>query len=283
MSISRAKAMDFIVQPGKAWAERVARDWLEGCGGGRIVRPGNRLGSGPAALYGVAPDTMPLWSQVLAGGRDYYYLDNAYFGAGHAEDKYLRVSRNALQCSGRGRASPERFAVHGLSISPWRGGGRHILVTCQSEWWYEQHGTSLREWLDRATAEIREYSDRPIRIRLKPFSKLRRPPNHARPGDIEMAREPGPFLADLDDCWALVTHSSNTAVEAILEGVPVFVTGESAAAPMACSDLASIESPRRHDGREQWAWNLAANQWTPREIRNGTCWRALQEQREPVA
>jgi hypothetical protein len=47
---------------------------------------------------------------------------------------------------------------------------------------------------------------------------------------------------------------------------------------MGRSDLAQIEDPARPDGREPFLWNLAANQWTRKEILLGQAWRDLKRQ-----
>ncbi len=291
--------MHFLMQPNKTYAVKMAELWFEGCGGGTLLHPSSMealssgvsgLQPGPIAMYGLTPETMPLFLYARMEKRDFYYIDNAYFGAGHEDHNYMRVTKNALQCDGYGNATVDRFRIHGWAIKPWKmldvsnhkdsckvlvPAGNHILVTCQSEWWYLQHGTTLQLWLDSVLTELSHYTDRPIRVRLKPKSKYKRPPNLVMDGEITGAEDQVPFLKDLDNAWAVVTHASNTAVEAIMEGVPAFVLGQCAAKPMACSDLAFIEKPRRPEGRGQWAWNLAANQWTLGEIRDGTCWRMI--------
>ena len=112
-------------------------------------------------------------------------------------------------------------------------------------------------WLADCQARLRAATDRPIRVRRKDDRR--------------------PLAADLDDCWALVTHASNAAVEAVLAGVPVFVTGPSAAAAMGSLDLDAIEQPVMPEGRRAWAERLAAAQWSLAEIRNGTAWSALRD------
>jgi hypothetical protein len=71
-------------------------------------------------------------------------------------------------------------------------------------------------------------------------------------------------------CW-----TSNAAVDAVLAGVPVFCTSPCAAYRMGHADLSKIETPHFPPDREQWAWSLAANQWTLREMASGQCWREL--------
>ena len=78
---------------------------------------------------------------------------------------------------------------------------------------------------------------------------------------------------------ALVTHSSNVAIEAACLGTPVFVAPTSAAAPVGRVDLADIEMPIYPD-REPWLAHLAYNQFSFEEIRSGEAWRMLLELEE---
>lgn len=228
---------------------------------GEVVRPGvtRRLLPGPAMFYGWAPSTMPLFDEARRDGRDWYYADNAYyFGRG----EFFRVTRGAFQHDGNGDAGPERFERFGIEVKPWRNGGRHVLVTTQSDLWHRQWcGMSQEQWAEMVVAEIRRHTDRPVDVCHKP-------------SPCYGAHDPS-FESRLDDAWAVVTHSSSTGVKALLEGVPVFSLAPSCLSVMGSADLAEIEAPRRPDGREQWAWNLAANQWTLAEIEDGTCWREI--------
>jgi hypothetical protein len=75
-------------------------------------------------------------------------------------------------------------------------------------------------------------------------------------------------VADLTDAWALVTHSSNVAVDAVLCGVPVFVAPTSPAAPVANLDLKTMKAPLMPQ-RGAWLASLLAQQFTLDEIRSG--------------
>ena len=85
-----------------------------------------------------------------------------------------------------------------------------------------------------------------------------------------------PLAEALGKAHALVTHSSNVAIEAVVAGVPVFVSPSSAAAPMGLSDLSLIETPVYPD-RDQWLAHLAYCQFSFEEIRSGAAWRMLLE------
>ena len=80
----------------------------------------------------------------------------------------------------------------------------------------------------------------------------------------------------LDECWCLVTHSSNTTVDALREGVPVVVTGESVCEAVSW-DFEDIENPHWPD-RDVWAHEVAYNQFSIPEMRDGTAWRILNDQ-----
>lgn len=223
----------------------------------------------PAVFFGVTPSLKPKFDQVLAQNLPWFYIDNAYFGRG----THFRATRNAKQHSGIGVGDAERFRAFGLPILPWYRGGKHVLITTQSEWWYQLHGMTLADWLDDVVAELREVTDRPIVIRYKPKARLTEIPNVFSAREVAQAPDDRPLAADLRDCWAVVTHSSNSAVEAVLAGIPVFCTSaDSAARIMGPGSIENIEAPVYPDGREAWAACLAANQWTLEEMRQGRCW-----------
>jgi hypothetical protein len=88
-------------------------------------------------------------------------------------------------------------------------------------------------------------------------------------------RKAVPFAQALQGAHAVVCWTSNAAVDALLAGFPVFCTAPCAAYRMGQTDLAKIECPFFPPDREQWARNLAANQWTLNEMTSGQCWREL--------
>jgi hypothetical protein len=87
-----------------------------------------------------------------------------------------------------------------------------------------------------------------------------------------------PLIEALNGAHALVTYTSNTAVDALCAGYPAFCTGPNPANLFGNIDLAQIERPRvpSVETRRQWAATLAANQWTLPEIAAGLAWQKLQ-------
>lgn len=185
------------------------------------------------------------------------YGDNAYFDSGRG--KFFRFARDAFQVSELQAPDFERLSRLYVKIKPWRRGGRHVVVVEQSAHFLGVSGAGS-DWLRRTTEDVGRHTDRPLSIR--PWSR-------------DKAGAAATLAADLEGAHALVTHMSAAANEALLAGVPVFVTGACAASPMASGALAEIERPRYSSGREEWAAGLAASQWTLQELRDGLAWRTL--------
>lgn len=264
--MATAPAPKFYATPGREPSEVLGRAFAEGCGGGfvesRIMQPG------PCAFYGCSKYTVNVMKTAAGRGTDYYYLDNGYFHPGHY-DGYYRVTRNAEQMTSvPADMTPEqwgRWDRLGQTLKPWRRSGAHILVIGQSRTYFELRGIRPGTWLWETVAELGRVTDRPLIVRPKPTARTQR----------------RPLEADLAGAWAVVTYSSNVAVEAVVAGIPAVVLGTAAAAPVSTA-LEQIETPE-HPDRERWVRWLAANQWTLEEIRNGTCWRHLEADRRHLA
>lgn len=227
---------------------KFGRAFAAGCGG--MLYFDSLIRTGPVAMFG-SPALWSVLQEAQTSGHDWFYGDHAYFG----RFQFYRVTRNAWQHDGSGDAGPERFRLFGIEITPWQRDGRHVLVCPPDGPFAKLMGFDADAWLADVLAQLGMHTERPVTVRRRDAST--------------------PLAEALRDCWALVTYMSNAAVEAVLAGVPVFCLGPCAARTMGLSDLSLIESPIRPDGREQWAWNLASNQWTLSEIASGECWRAI--------
>lgn len=219
---------------------------------GQIVRD-QIMRAGEIAYWGMNDWLAPVWPARLAADR-WFYLDNGYLKRGH----FFRVTVNGEQIDGIGKGSEFRF--HRMTVhlnKKWRKDGRYILICPPGDEYMRCRGLSRRGWFNATVSIISRNTDRPIRIRDKP----------------QRGAQPPPLADDLADAFAVVTYTSNVAIDALLAGVPVFVNGPSAARPMAESDFAKIETPIYPDGRHEWARWLAANQWSEQELRAGKHWR----------
>ncbi len=243
-------------QPGKAKSWRILEAFAAGCEGKVRQTAASVLEPGAAAFFGVV-GIEHLLRLAIAEGREFYYGDNAFFDC--ARGRYFRFARNAVQLCRRAPPAPDRLRALGVTVRPWRKDGRHIVVVEQSEHFLDLVG--FRYWLPAVLKALGEYTDRPVRVRR---------------WDRDKGNAGKSLQADLQGAWALVTHMSAAANEALLAGVPVFVSELCAAAPLASGQLADIERPLYPDGRDEWAAGLADQQWTLDELRDGTAWRTLQ-------
>jgi hypothetical protein len=210
--------------------------------------------SGAVAFYGVRPAWLHLWHEATQARREWWYLDNSYFDV--AREKQIRVTRNALQyVSTPARPSDgRRLAKLGIQV-PERPAGEHIVICPQSAEFMKTLAAWPCDWLESVIDELRNRTQRTLRVRLK--------------------ADRTPLAHDLQGAWALVTHSSAAAVEAVAAGIPAYCTGYMALGAIAQARLEAIDharAPRRDLAQARLAI-LADHQWTLDEIARGVIWK----------
>lgn len=207
-------------------------------------------------VWGVLRGSDKVISFAELEGRFWFYVDHAYFGRGHQRN--YRVSRNAYEAGAVKECPPDRSTALDIQTKPWNRDGSIVLVCPPTEFFMAAH--RCESWKEDTLAHLARVTDREIVVREKPL-----------PGETAE-----PLESVLRRTHALVTHSSNVAVEAALLGTPVFVSPMSAAAPIGSTSLDDIETPVYPD-REAWISHLAYSQFSFEEIRDGTAWRLLME------
>ena len=143
---------------------------------------------------------------------------------------------------------------------------KHILLAPSSQTvTFYTNDMSQEEFIKQATEEIKCYTDRDIIMRNKP-----RPNNQWWGTDIK---------DDLKDCYALVTNMSLSAVDAVLNKVPV-ITHSNNVCYKVSGSLAGINErtmPARED-ITMWLRGVANNQFTLQEIEDGLAYEVLSKQ-----
>ena len=219
--------------------------------------------SGPKPVADVA--VMYGWKHraVFDGYPHFVYADLGYW----RRDTHYRMSVDAW--------GPERYVLAGLpgyrfdslgmSVSPWRTGGDEIIIAGSTGKACADHGVGYQEW-ERAAAKKLQGCGKRLVYRPKPNDE------HATP--IEGCEfDQRPISEALSKAWALVTHHSNCAVDAILAGVPVHCEVGAAAAISVPID--QIASPPLARDRVGFLRDVAWLQWTANEMRSGACWSHL--------
>ena len=270
---SAARNLQFHVPPSRLEPWMVSAFLNRGGGGNPVIRAfargvGCRIAYAeeePSVLHdipvvwGVLRQSDRILAQANAQGLYSFYIDHAYFNRGHG--KSYRITRNGYEAGAIRVCPDDRACDLGVELVPWRKSGHEIIICPPTEYFMQAHGCA--DWLELTLAKLRGVTDRPLIVRVKP-----------QPGQVAV-----PLGQALASAHALVTHSSNVAIEAACLGTPVFVDVASAAAPVGLTDLDQIESPIYPD-RDAWLSHLAYNQFSIDEIGDGRAWRMLLELEE---
>jgi hypothetical protein len=197
--------------------------------------------------------------------RVFYYIDNGYLGNQQAKT-YFRIIKNHVHQIQPVRERPQdrlsRCNFRLKKFSP----GRKILIAPPSQKSLSMWNMDPEVWVAETIATLKQYTDRPIEIRLK------------RPRSERLA-ENTMEEALANDIHCLITYNSVAAVEAIMLGKPAFTLGPNAAGTLSLHDLSCVENPRipSDDEREAWLRHLSYSQFTFEEMTNGTAWRILNQ------
>ncbi len=233
-------------------SEVIAKAFCEGSGA--RIKPTGHLLPGPAIVHGILRGCGEIIKACEWIDRDYYHIDHGYMKRGYY-DGYFRVSKNGLQADWWSDENAEkypadRFRSMGVKPTPWKKNGTHIVFAPIATAVANLRGIHPGEWNGVVRDEIKRWTDRPVVVKEKQ-------------SDV-------PIGEALKDAWCLVTYSSNTAIDAILAGIPTVVLGPSAAEPVSWG-LSDIEVPHYPD-IEPWLNWLAYQQWTLEEMKRGECW-----------
>ena len=170
-----------------------------------------------------------------------------------AESQY-RFHINAFQMSRIRNVPDDRWKRLNTPVTPWRKGGRHIVIAAPTETYSKMHG--CEDWIAKTVTALAKVTDRQLVIRDKEHFRRR------------------PIQKDLDGAHCLVTHGSNAGNEAVILGCPVFVDKSCAAALVGLTDITQIERPIYPD-RGPWLHSLAYSQFREDEILDGTLWKLI--------
>jgi hypothetical protein len=203
---------------------------------------------GPIAVWGQIRGA----KELLEKHGDFYRLDHAYFGRNEA----FRMTKGDFQPSAIKERPGDRWETLkkrlNLEIQPWKT-GKKIVVALSMPGTYDFFGVS--GWGKQVISDLQRFG-RPIIERQR--------------------KETRPLKEDLKNAHCLVTYASNSVLEALLAGVPVFVAGPSIARPMA-GEWLDIETPVYPENREEFFRHVAYCQYTLEEFKSGFALKCAEE------
>lgn len=204
-------------------------------------------------------------------GKNVVVLETGYLNRGNGAENHYAAGFNGLN----GRADfrneespPDRFEKLGIELKPWIKKEDGVVLLCsQVPWDASVQNINMTEWILDMAHLMHQITDKRIVFRPHPLAKM--PPLNG------MEYSTVPVKEDLKRAFAVVTYNSNTAVEAVMEGIPSFSFDVgSMAYEVTSHNLNTLEKFYTPD-RKQWAYNLAYCQWTLDEMRKGETWEHL--------
>ena len=189
-----------------------------------------------------------------------YSLDSVFYNEGEyansaSNHNHWHMVRNTLN----------------LELKPWRNYGDHILMCLQRDNGWNAKGFDQIAWIEKTLKLIRSCTSTNIKIRPhpgtvdKPWAALIG--NHPNVEIVDSTQRT--LQQDVKGAKAAVFYNSSSSVLSVLEGVPTFVSEESAVTwDVSNQDIRQIQHPVTLD-RTQWLHDLCQAHWTIDQSRNG--------------
>lgn len=201
--------------------------------------------------------------------RTFFYMDGGYFGNypnsrnPRGDKLFHRIVKNNLQHVNLRNYPSDRWESLKYQVKS-RNFGRHVLLVVPSEKPCKFYGIDLQNWIDEVTQNIKQYTDRPIIIRMKGTRRERLSQS---------------IFDDFKNAYVTVTYNSIAAVESILEGIPTITLAPTAADPVAEKHIENIENPYfpNSDLIHTWASGLAYGQYHIDELKDGSAYKLIYE------
>ena len=165
----------------------------------------------------------------------------------------------------------------------WKDNGNYILLCMQKVGDASLRGMDVFEWTAQTVKELRQHTEREIIIRPHPLYRKRKQHDILRK---QLLTEKNvtwqlsnlkhkswtPIQEQLDESWCVVTYTSGTGVDAVLQGTPSIACDPgSMAYEVSSPKLAEIENPYRGD-KTIWQNKISHCQWSIDEFESGECW-----------
>ena len=136
-------------------------------------------------------------------------------------------------------------------------------------------------WLDEIIAKIRQYTARPIMIRMHPGDGTREKQIQKiqkKYGTTVTISAHENIRDALVNCWCTVGINSTPNVVAPIEGIPGYVEDpvRSWAKDVAFTDISQLENPPLPD-RTAWIDKIANIHWSNDEVKSGQLWSAIKQ------
>lgn len=231
-----------------------------------------------ALFYGASGKLKQIMHDYIAAGKKALYMDLGYWGrhAGGRRQGFHKIVVNSRHPTSYYRTykhSPDRWRKFQIPVKPWQNRSDGvILIAGISAKGARFEGFEPLEWERNAIKRIRASTDRPIIYRPKPTC-----PNACPIVGVGYSPPSERLDAVMAKTAIVVSHHSNTNIEAILSGI-CSLTDEGVAVDQSQTDFSKIEKLVQRDDRAQWAADIAYCQWNVAEMALGSPWAHLKNE-----
>ena len=223
-----------------------------------------------------------IWQQYRSAGKPVIVLEVG----GLRRNESFKIGINGVNAKAdfaNETFDDKRWPLFRHTLKPWKDTGNKIIVLGQhhtSEQWAGM--PAMTKWFEKQIQEIRKHTDRAIEIRPHPRNPIgldtKKYTNVAVKYPIldKSTIDDTDFKIALRDAYAVVNHSSNPAMEAVINGVPVFVSKDSLCHEVGNVTFKNINNPIKPD-RQNWANKLSYTEWFAEEIAEGKPWKRIKK------
>jgi len=212
-------------------------------------------------------------------GSSVLVMDNGYLKRDshvRQDDAYLSLGFNGLN----GRATfviddmpSDRWDQLGIQLQPWEIKEGHILICGQlaRDSSVQHLQPNYTSWMQKIVDDMSSNTDKQIIFRPHPLGL------HETIKGVNISKKLNSSLLDeFNESSIVVAASSNSLVEAVVCGIPVFALDQGSLLWNYCKNktFKDLASPQTFY-RERWANNLAYSQWTKEEMESGLAWEHL--------
>ena len=208
----------------------------------------------------------PQWLEICKKyNLKFYNFDGGYFGNGKKKTIF-RLSVNNFQNVDPIIDRPsDRWEQLNIDQHSFKQGSAIIVVPPDRKIVHTLGLGSDDQWIEATVLKIKNFTDRPIKIRKRPEPRADRIVSNTFKDFIK------------DDTFCVVGYSSNALVEAAMSDIPVIPLGHSATKSLYSYQLEDIEKikPAYPSDKQAWLNHLAYSQFTREELISGLAWELI--------
>ena len=226
-----------------------------------------------------------IWNEFRAKGKPVVVLEVG----GLRRNKSFKIGLNGINRDAdfaNDKFDDKRWPLFKHELRPWNPTGDLIVICGQHDTSEQWKGLpKMSNWIEQQIMEIRKYTTRPILVRPHPRNTIAFNENKFKNVKVRLPKrdfrtyDDTDFKATLERTWAVINHSSNPAMEAVMKGIPVFVSESSLCHDVGNIKLADINTPAMPN-RMSWANKLSYTEWFEDEIEQGLPWTRIKARLE---